>query len=42
MNVEKVIPELFCNSGQNIWRKVKRYNKIGQGFKNKISNFVCF
>ena len=29
------------NSGQNIWQKVKRYNKIGQGFKN-ISNFACF
>ena len=30
------------NSGQNVWQKVKRYNKIGQGFKNVISNFACF
>ena len=30
------------NPGQNIWEKVKRYNKIGEGFKNIISNFVCF
>ena len=29
------------NPGQNIWQKVKRYNKIGQGFKNIISNFAC-
>ena len=30
------------NPGQNIWCKVKRYNKIGQDFKNLISNFACF
>ena len=30
------------NSGQNIWQKVKRYNKIGQGFKNIIPNVRCF
>ena len=30
------------NPVQNIWQKVKRYNKIGQGFKNIISNFACF
>ena len=30
------------NHGQNIWHKVNRYNKIGQDFKNIISNFVCF
>ena len=30
------------NPGQNIWHKVNRYNKIGQDFKNIISNFVCF
>ena len=30
------------NSGKNIWHKVKRYNKIGQDFKNTISNFACF
>ena len=30
------------NPGQNIWHKVKRYNKIGQNFQNIISNFPCF
>ena len=33
---------IIYNPGQNIWHKVKRYNKIGQGFKNIISNFACF
>ena len=30
------------NPVQNIWQKVKGYNKIGQGFKNIISNVRCF
>ena len=30
------------NPGKNIWHKVKIYNKIGQDFKNIISNFACF
>ena len=30
------------NPGQNIWHKVKKYGKIGQDFKNVISNFACF
>ena len=30
------------NPGKNIWHKVKIYNKIGQDFKNMISNFACF
>ena len=30
------------NPSQNIWYKVKKYSKIGQGFKNVISNFVFF
>ena len=30
------------NPGQNIWHKVKRYNKIGQDFKNIIPSFACF
>ena len=30
------------NPGQNIWHKVKRYNKIRQDFKNIISNFAFF
>ena len=36
--------KLVCsdNPGQNIWHKVKRDNKIGQVFKNIISNFACF
>ena len=33
---------LSYNPGQNIWHKVKRYNKTGQDFKNIISNFACF
>ena len=28
---------VLYNPGQNIWHKVKRYNKIGQDFKNIIS-----
>ena len=36
--------KLVCsdNPGQNIWHKVKKYSKIGQEFKNVISNFACF
>ena len=34
--------KITYNPGQNIWQKVKRYNKTGQGFKNIISNFACF
>ena len=30
------------NPGQNVWQKAKRYNKIGQDFKNIISNFERF
>ena len=30
------------NPGKNIWHKVKIYNKIGQDFKNMMSNFACF
>ena len=30
------------NTGENVWHKVKRYNKIGQELKNIISNFVSF
>ena len=30
------------NPSQNIWHKLKKYNKIGQDFKNVISNFACF
>ena len=30
------------NPGENIWHKVKKYSKIGQGFRNVISNSACF
>ena len=30
------------NPGRNIWHKVKKYSKIGQDFKNVISNFAGF
>ena len=30
------------NPSQNIWHKLKKYSKIGQGFKNVISNFESF
>ena len=29
------------NPGQNIWQKLKKFSKIGQDFKNLISNFGC-
>ena len=30
------------NPVQNIWHKVKKYDKIGKDFKNITSNFACF
>ena len=30
------------NPGQNIWQKLKKSSKIGQDFKNLLSNFACF
>ena len=30
------------NPSQNIWRKLKKYSKIGWDFKNVISNFAYF
>ena len=30
------------NPGQNSWHKVKKSSKIGQDFKNLLSNFACF
>ena len=30
------------NTCQNMWHKLKKYNKVGQDFKNVISNFACF
>ena len=36
-------PFVVCNPSQNIWHKLKKYkNKIGEDFKNIISNFACF
>ena len=34
--------EYSCSPSQNIWHERKKYSKIGQGFKNVISNFPCF
>ena len=36
------LSEKCHNPGQNIWQKVKGYEKGGQDFKNIISNFACF
>ena len=36
------VVESIYNPGKNIWHKVKRYSKIGQDFKNIISNFAFF
>ena len=33
---------LNYDPSQNIWHKVKKYSKIGQDFKNLISDFACF
>ena len=30
------------NPGQNIWQKVKKSIKMGQDFKNLLSNIACF
>ena len=34
--------KIFYNPGRNIWRKVKKSSKLGQDFKNLLSNFACF
>ena len=36
--------KLVCsdNPEQNILHKVKKASKIGQDFKNVLSNFMCF
>ena len=33
---------LIYNPSHNNWHKVKKSSKIGQDFKNLLSNFVCF
>ena len=37
-------PKIFCSDspGENIWHKVKKFSKIGQDFKNVLSNFPGF
>ena len=30
------------NPGQNIWKKVEKSSKIGQDYKNLISDFAVF
>ena len=34
--------ECVYNPGQTSWEKVKKSSKIGQDFKNLLSNFACF
>ena len=34
--------QLIYNPAQNIWQKVNKSSKIGQGFKNLLSIFACF
>ena len=45
-SLSKLIPSLFksssYNPSQNIWYKLKKCSKIGQDFKNVISNLACF
>ena len=36
-----LVANVFYNPSQNIWRKVKKYSKIVQDFKNIISKFAC-
>ena len=35
-------PFRYYNPSQNIWHKVKKHSKIGQDFKNVISDFAYF
>ena len=30
------------NLGQNIWNKIEKSSKVGQGKKSLMSTFVCF
>ena len=30
------------NPGQNIWNKIEKFNKTGQGKKSSVSIFACF
>ena len=30
------------NPGQNIWNKIEKFNKTGQGKKSLVSIFACF
>ena len=39
---KKVLLYENWNPVQNIWHKVTKYSKIGQDFKNVISDFACF
>ena len=42
VQTRKLIIRLIYNRGQYIWHKVKKSSKIGQDFKNLLSNFACF
>ena len=37
-----MVGDFIYNPGQNTWHKVKKFSKIGQDFKNLLSNFGCF
>ena len=42
LKVDLDINKNIYNPGQNIWHKVKKASKIGQNFKNLLSNFTFF
>ena len=37
-----VLDLLTYNPGQNIWNKIEKSSKTGQGKKSLISTFACF
>ena len=39
---EKPIYLNIYNPAQSIWHKLKKSSKIGQDFKNLLSDFACF
>ena len=40
--MEFCIFEFVYNPGQNIWNKIEKSSKTGQGKKSLISTFACF
>ena len=41
-NVQSANKQRYLQTGQNIWGKIKKSSKTGEGHKNLISNFACF